>query len=291
MNTLKFCKSCTHWQNGKLTIVGVKVVAYCPILSDDTFADDHCPEWKSSDPNYKPPEKPVKQYNSWEAQEYTCEECRKKFKAKPSNKDGLAVPRRFCGDKCYRKWQKKNPVNKGCFKPGNLPFNKGMKGIRHSPETEFKTGNKPKNTVPVGTCILRSQGHGSKRRQAFVKIGEPNVWKTRAQIVWEQHNGELPKGMLLRHLDDDSLNDDIKNLEAVTRAQNLAIIRAKMGPKKRSAAMKKMWSKRHREESTLKSLSVADLKKLGYTHYCPECEKPSKSDKLKCHSKVKAATL
>lgn len=34
----------------------------------------------------------------------------------------------------------KNGINKGYFKKGQTPWNKGIKGLHHSPQTEFKKG-------------------------------------------------------------------------------------------------------------------------------------------------------
>ena len=40
--------------------------------------------------------------------------------------------------------------------------------------------------------------------------------------VWEYHNGTIPKGMQINHIDWDWKNNQIKNLELVTQAQNIA---------------------------------------------------------------------
>jgi len=38
------------------------------------------------------------------------------------------------------------------------------------------------------------------------------------RAVWESHYGPIPKGLLVHHIDGDSLNNDIDNLELMTRA-------------------------------------------------------------------------
>lgn len=289
------CSTCQHWHGNRLSVGTTRLVAGCSELLDDTLADDYCPDWSGIDGStFKPqraepvPVKQLRHYNCWDAQQWTCEECGVKFTAKPSNKNGRSVPRRFCGDPCYRVWQKRNPINPGCFKPGNIPANKGLKGVHYSPATEFKKGNVPPNTVPIGTVIIREQHGGSARKQAYVKVGEPNQWKARALLVWEEHHGELAKGMILRHKDDDPLNDHIDNLEAITRAQNLAL---NQDPKKRSEALRKAWRKRKRLQERLRQTSIKDLRRLGYKYYCPVCELPSKDAKLKCHKKAEAKVL
>lgn len=37
-----------------------------------------------------------------------------------------------------------------------------------------------------------------------------------SRYVWEKHNGEIPKGMLIHHIDEDKMNNDIKNLQMMT---------------------------------------------------------------------------
>jgi HNH endonuclease len=41
------------------------------------------------------------------------------------------------------------------------------------------------------------------------------------RFVWEQHNGKIPKGMCIRHIDGDFRNNDISNLEMISRAENV----------------------------------------------------------------------
>ena len=47
----------------------------------------------------------------------------------------------------------------------------------------------------------------------------PNKRVKRARLVWESVWGELPTGYVVYHLDGDKYNDDIDNLEAITRAE------------------------------------------------------------------------
>lgn len=106
-------------------------------------------------------------------------------------------------------------VNKGWFKKGQPSPNKGRKGIHLSRKTEFQQGNFPGNGKPVGSVYLNSVGRYD------VKVAHPNVWRRRSHVVWEQHNGPIPDGMLIHHIDHDTLNDDIRNLEMLSRAEHL----------------------------------------------------------------------
>ncbi len=142
----------------------------------------------------------------------TCKVCRKSFSTSDRR-------RKYCSLKCYHIKASRTP-NKGAFRPKQVPWNKGVKGLRLSPSTEFQKGQIGRNWVPVGTVTIRT--HKKDKRRAWVKVAEPNVWKLRAIIVWESHHGPLPKGKLVHHRDRDSLNDTKANLQAMTRAEHLA---------------------------------------------------------------------
>ena len=42
----------------------------------------------------------------------------------------------------------------------------------------------------------------------------------RSRVVWMIHNGEIPEGFEIDHIDHDRLNDRIENLRLVTRSEN-----------------------------------------------------------------------
>jgi hypothetical protein len=150
------------------------------------------------------------------AARWTCEQCGEKFNREKSG----ARPIRFCGSPCYQSWRKSNNIKAGCFKKGDRAWNKGMKGIHLSPATEFKAGRESERRLSVGTVTIRKRSREGYER-AFIKVAEPNVWKERAVVVWEQHNGPLPKGFVVHHRDRKALNDVIDNLEALTRAEHI----------------------------------------------------------------------
>ncbi len=55
------------------------------------------------------------------------------------------------------------------------------------------------------------------RARAWIKVADPNVWVQKARWVYEQKCGVIPEGKIIHHKDGDTLNDDIYNLECVTR--------------------------------------------------------------------------
>lgn len=109
------------------------------------------------------------------------------------------------------------------FKKGSIPWNKNKKGIHLSKETEFKKGLIPKNKMPVGSIITRSdhRNRNGDRRRAYRKIGEPNKWILNYRYIWEYFYGKIPKGSVIHHIDRNVLNDDINNLECLTRAEHI----------------------------------------------------------------------
>ena len=105
------------------------------------------------------------------------------------------------------------------FKPGNQSWNKGKQGWKaggRSAETRFKPGNRPHTWVPIGTEQIRdgylwrkvTDGHGR------------HDWRQVHVMLWEQHNGPVPKGLILVFRDRNKQNIQLDNLELITRAEN-----------------------------------------------------------------------
>ncbi len=102
--------------------------------------------------------------------------------------------------------------NKGSFKSGNVPWNKGLKGIHLSPETEFKPGQRVReksNTWKGGIQKPKSD--------CTHLYAGPNKRVRRPKHVYECHKGKIPNGWCVIHLDKDKDNDDIENLIIVPR--------------------------------------------------------------------------
>lgn len=112
----------------------------------------------------------------------------------------------------------------GQFKKGHTPNNKGTKGIIYEgcKNTWFKKGNIPQNHRPLGSERVDEDGY------VYVKIAEPNTWRLKHQVVWEKHNGKIPKGYAVIFGDRDRSNFDIDNLILVSRKQLLLLNRYKL---------------------------------------------------------------
>lgn len=104
------------------------------------------------------------------------------------------------------------------FYKGMTPWSKGTKGVcgqhPNSRRTQFKSGSKPHNSVPVGTEIVSTDGYKK------VKVAEPNVWELVHRRNWEKLNGLIPRGMMIRFIDGDRMNCSIENLMLVTRTEH-----------------------------------------------------------------------
>ena len=109
------------------------------------------------------------------------------------------------------------------FKKGSVPANKGQKMstevYQKCARTMFKKGTVPPNTQPIGT-IHQRKDTGGKMYQ-YIKLADCN-WQLLNRYTWEQHNGPIPKGMVVVYKDGDYLNNDITNLLMITKKENMA---------------------------------------------------------------------
>lgn len=99
------------------------------------------------------------------------------------------------------------------FKKGQVSWNKGMKGIHFSPQSEFKAGHRPANSLPVGS--IKERNHRTDGLRRFIKVEESNKWMELSRYLWLQEFGKIIPGDKIVHLDRDSLNDSRENLLAL----------------------------------------------------------------------------
>jgi hypothetical protein len=99
------------------------------------------------------------------------------------------------------------------FRPGSLSWNKGVKGIHLSRRTEFKPGNRPANQQPVGTERVNREGY------VEVKVRNPNKWKAKHRIIWEQAYGKIPRGQVVIFADGNRRNLALDNLMLISRQE------------------------------------------------------------------------
>ena len=113
---------------------------------------------------------------------------------------------------------KRHKINNGVdskFKKGQVPFNKGMKGVNfggvNGEKTQFKKGRMPVNHRPVGSERVSVFGY------IEIKVAEPKTWRMKHQVIWEEANGPIPKGHVIIFGDGNKLNCDINNLLLISR--------------------------------------------------------------------------
>ena len=119
----------------------------------------------------------------------------------------------------------------GRFKPGRTSEMKGKtwdeymspEGQAASRKTQFKAGHTPHNGgSPVGELRIRKAVRDKPGSKPYYwqKIAQPNVWRQKHRIEWEEHYGPIPEGHLVAFADGDTLNWHIDNLILETRAQH-----------------------------------------------------------------------
>ncbi len=119
--------------------------------------------------------------------------------------------------KNYKRRHKLDSGLKGYFEKGHNPHNKGKKGYygKGCEKTWFKKGNIPKNHKPVGSERIDKDGY------TLVKVAEPKKWRLKHVVLWEKHNGPVPKGYKVVFLDGDIKNITIENLALVSNQEML----------------------------------------------------------------------
>ena len=127
--------------------------------------------------------------------------------------------------KQIKDWKKTRKLNSGLtgrFPKGNVPVNKNKKFPGKTNATTFKKGHIPKNYMPVGSERINGYGY------VDIKITEPNKWKAKHNIIWENTNGKIPKGHCVIFADRNNLNFELDNLILVSRKQLLELNRSKL---------------------------------------------------------------
>lgn len=121
--------------------------------------------------------------------------------------------------KSYKANNKLNSGLTGKFRKGQTPHNKGKKMPKEVYEkvkhTMFAKGNVPPNHRPVGSERI------SKDVYIEVKVAEPNKWRLKQRVVYEETKGKIPEGCPIIFLDGNKRNFDIDNLRCITRSELL----------------------------------------------------------------------
>jgi hypothetical protein len=99
------------------------------------------------------------------------------------------------------------------FQKGMKSWNKGMKGLQiGGKETQFKKGQTPHNTKPIG--------HRSTRDGYLVEKTE-NGFEFVHVLLYKQHHGEIPAGKFVRFIDGNRQNICVDNLMLIDRKAHM----------------------------------------------------------------------
>ena len=105
------------------------------------------------------------------------------------------------------------------FHKGHIPTNKGKKV---SPEiyekmspTMFKKGHINENKRAVGSERVNVYGY------IEIKVAEPNRWRLKHRLIWEQHNGIIPEGCNVQFKNHNTLDCRIENLYLISKSEQM----------------------------------------------------------------------
>lgn len=113
----------------------------------------------------------------------------------------------------------------GRFEKDCVPWNRGKnvdfsnlspQAIENMRKTHFKPGHTPWTVLPIGSEKI-------KNGFIYVKTAEPNVWKRKQILIWEQHYGPVPEGACVIFLNGDRTDFSLENLELVSKAEHLRL--------------------------------------------------------------------
>ena len=105
------------------------------------------------------------------------------------------------------------------FKKGQIAWNKGLSLPNVPNSGQFKKGHKPKNTLYNGAIVLRERTR-KNGNYLFIRIKKMK-WLLLHNYLWIKYRGPIPKGKVVRFKDGNHRNCKLKNLELITRAENL----------------------------------------------------------------------
>jgi len=121
----------------------------------------------------------------------------------------------------------------GKFKKGQASWNAGLSLPNKPNSGQFVRGSLPRNTMYDGAIVLRKRTNRINLDYYFIRIAQ-GKWKRHHVYLWEQANGPLPKGCIVRFKDKDHLNCTLENLEMIDRRKNMDLNRNYSGDRMRS---------------------------------------------------------
>ena len=133
------------------------------------------------------------------------------------------------------------------FKKGQEPWSKGKRewqirskeAIERCRRTQFKPGQQPHNTRPVGYERIDKDGY------ILVKVEGERKMVLKHRYVWQQAHGEIPDGYCVSFRDGNRLNCSLENLELISREDAARRTAHAETPEARAACVTKGQAKRN----------------------------------------------
>ena len=131
---------------------------------------------------------------------------------------------------------KLNTGRTGRFVKGNIPYNKGIHTETRGrmAETQYKKGNLPHNTKPIGYERVTKDGYTEVKvalRPSKPSCNDNFVLKHR--LIFEKINGPIPDGHIVIFKDGNKQNFDPSNLAVISHAENVTMLRRKLRKSKK----------------------------------------------------------
>ncbi len=137
----------------------------------------------------------------------------------------------------FTKGQMKNYYNRnklnsgltGRFEKGHEPWTKGKKWADYMSEEAQERSRKtcydhahiPENALPVGSIRMTKDGYLIKKVQERGYQWER--WQLLHRLIWEEHNGPIPKGQVLTFKNGDKTDCRLENLALITQEENKSL--------------------------------------------------------------------
>lgn len=111
------------------------------------------------------------------------------------------------------------------FKPGQAPWNKGMKGLDIGGKaTRFQPGMVPHTALEIGAYRITKDGY-LQRKIGNAKGSNSKRWRSVHELVWVEQNGPVPENHIvvfkpgMRTLELAEIT--IEKVECISRAENM----------------------------------------------------------------------
>lgn len=103
----------------------------------------------------------------------------------------------------------------GKFGKDSQPWNKGTVGVMKANSGSWTKGsNSEWNRKPIGYERFHVDGY------TMVKVAEPNKFKLKHVVIWENENGPMPDKHVIRFKDGNKTNFDLDNLVCIPLGVN-----------------------------------------------------------------------